>query len=118
MKIVSIIGSPRGMKGNTGNLLGEVLKGAKSAGAVCEVIALRGNSVKPCLGCDRCHKKGRCPQDDEFESIKEKMLAADGIILATPNYIFHVSAQLKMFIDRCSSLIHCMSSRANTGRAW
>ena len=115
MKIVSIIGSPRGMKGNTGNLLGEVLKGAKSAGAVCEVIALRGNSVKPCLGCDRCHKKGRCPQDDEFESIKKKMLAADGIILATPNYIFHVSAQLKMFIDRCSSFIHCMSLEGKYG---
>lgn len=109
MNIVSIIGSPHGEKGNTGRLLGEVLKGAESQGARCEIIALRGDSVKPCLGCDQCHKKGRCPQDDEFESIKEKMLAADGIILATPNYIFHVSAQLKVFIDRCSSLIHCMA---------
>jgi len=109
MKIVSILGSPHGEKGNTGRLLGEVLKGAESQGAMCEIITLRGDSVKPCLGCDQCHKKGRCPQDDEFESIKEKMLAADGIILATPNYIFHVSAQLKVFIDRCSSLIHCMA---------
>ncbi|MBP8986061.1 MAG: flavodoxin family protein [Syntrophobacterales bacterium] len=115
MKIVSIIGSPHGMRGNTGKLLGEVVKGAKSAGAVCEVIALRGDSVKPCLGCDRCHKKGRCPQKDEFESIKEKLFAADGIILATPNYIFHVSAQLKMFIDRCSSLIHCMALEGKYG---
>jgi len=37
------------------------------------------------------------------------MIAAGGIILATPNYIFNVSGQLKVFIDRCSSLIHCMA---------
>ncbi len=39
MKIVSIIGSPHGEKGNTGNLLGEVLKGAESKGVECEIIA-------------------------------------------------------------------------------
>lgn len=115
MKILSIIGSPHGEKGNTGRLLGEVLKGAESQGAKCEIIALRGNTVKPCLGCDQCHKKGRCSQNDEFESIKEKMLAADGITLATPNHIFHVSGQLKVFIDRCSSLIHCMALRGKYG---
>lgn len=115
MKILSIIGTPHGEKGNTGTLLGEVLKGAESQGAKCETIILRGDSIKPCLGCDQCHKKGRCPQNDEFESIKEKMLEADGIILATPNYIFHVSGQLKMFIDRCSSLIHCMALEGKYG---
>jgi len=115
MKIVSIIGSPHGEKGNTGKLLGEVLKGAESEGAACETSILRGDSVKPCLGCDQCHKQGRCHQKDEFESIKEKMLAADGIILATPNYIFNVSGQLKVFIDRCSSLIHCMALEGKYG---
>lgn len=115
MKIVSILGSPHRERGNTGKLLGEVVKGAESMGANCEIIALRRNAVNPCLGCDRCHKEGRCPQNDEFESIKEKMCAADGIILATPNYIFHVSAQLKMFIDRCSSLIHCMALEGKYG---
>ncbi len=115
MKIVSIIGSPHGEKGNTGKLLGEVLKGAEREGAACETIVLRGNSVKPCMGCDQCHKKGHCPQKDEFESIKEKMLAADGVILATPNYIFQVSGQLKVFLDRCSSLIHCMALEGKYG---
>lgn len=115
MKILSIVGSPHGEKGNTGKLLGEVLKGAESEGAECETIVLKGDSIKPCLGCDLCHKNGRCHLKDDFEPIKEKMLAADGIILATPNYIFHVSGQLKLFIDRCSSLIHCMALEGKYG---
>lgn len=115
MKILSIIGSPHGEKGNTGKLLGEVLKGAESEGAECETIVLKGDSIKPCLGCDLCHKNGRCHLKDGFEPIKEKMLAADGIILATPNYIFHVSGQLKVFIDRCSTLIHCMALEGKYG---
>ncbi|WP_303701330.1 flavodoxin family protein [Flexistipes sinusarabici] len=115
MKILSIIGSPHGEKGNTGKLIGEVLKGAESEGAECETIVLKGDSIKPCLGCDLCHKNGRCHLKDDFEPIKEKVLAADGIILASPNYIFHVSGQLKVFIDRCSSLIHCMALEGKYG---
>lgn len=109
MDIVSLLASPSGEKGNTGQLLAEVHKGAQTLGAVCETICLRGNSVKPCLGCNQCHKKGYCNQKDDFESIKQKLLAADGLVLATPNYIFQVSGQLKVFMDRCASLIHCMA---------
>ncbi|MBP8646122.1 MAG: flavodoxin family protein [Syntrophobacteraceae bacterium] len=115
MKVISILGSPNGEKGNTGMLLEEVLKGAKSLGAVCETVSLRGDSLKPCLGCNQCHKKGICHQKDDFESIKGKVLAADGLILATPNYISHVSAQLKVFLDRCAGLIHCMSLEGKYG---
>jgi len=35
------------------------------------------------------------------------MLTADGIILATPNYVFNVSAHMKAFLDRCGLLMHC-----------
>ena len=115
MKIVSILGSPNGEKGNTGLLLDEVLKGAKSLDAVYETIALRGDSVRPCRGCNQCHKRGFCHQKDEFESIKEKMLSADGLILATPNYISHVSGQLKVFLDRCAGLVHCMALEGKYG---
>lgn len=115
MNIVSILGSPNGGKGNTGMLLEEVLKGAKSVGAVCETVSLRGDSLKPCRGCNQCHKKGICRQKDDFESIKGKVLAADGLVLATPNYISHVSAQLKVFLDRCAGLIHCMSLEGKYG---
>jgi multimeric flavodoxin WrbA len=37
------------------------------------------------------------------------MIAADGIVFATPNYIASVSAQLKALLDRCFSMMHCQA---------
>ncbi|MDD2851906.1 MAG: flavodoxin family protein [Desulfuromonadaceae bacterium] len=109
MKILAIIASPRGMKGNTGRLLDEVLAGVKSSGAETEVLSLKDLDVKPCVACDICHKTGVCNIDDDYETIKTKLLACDGFILASPNYIFSVSAQMKALFDRCNGLIHCMA---------
>lgn len=67
MKIISIVGSPRGTKGNTARLLNEVIKGAENMGAQNETIFLCGDSVLSCLGCDKCHVKGKCIQKDKFE---------------------------------------------------
>lgn len=59
MKIVSLVGSPHGKKGNTARLL--------------------------------------------------------GLVLASPNYIFSVSAQLKAFMDRCCGVIHLMEFEGKYG---
>ncbi|OGU13170.1 MAG: NADPH-dependent FMN reductase [Geobacteraceae bacterium GWC2_53_11] len=109
MKIIAIMGSPRGMQGNTGRLLEEVLAGVEEAGAETEILSLKSLNVQPCVACDICHKTGGCNIRDDFESIKEKLLACDGFILASPNYIFSVSAQMKALFDRCNGLIHCMA---------
>jgi len=108
MRIISVLASPHGLKGNTAVLLRHVLDGAKAEGAQTEIIVLKGDTVLPCRACDTCHKKGRCVQKDDFESMKETIMAADGLVLASPNYIFNVSAQLKAFMDRCCGAIHCM----------
>lgn len=115
MKIVSLVGSPRGAKGNTARLLKIVLSGAENEGAQTETIFLPGNTVLPCKACDTCHKKGKCAQKDEFESIKNRILRADGLVLASPNYIFSVSAQMKAFMDRCCGVIHCMAFEGRYG---
>ena len=115
MKIVAIIGSPRGTKGNTGVLLNLVLEGARGLGASTDVIALKGSEIRPCRGCDVCHKIGVCPQKDSFNAIKAKVMEADGLVLASPNYIFHVSAQLKAFIDRCCGVVHCLDFEGKYG---
>ena len=117
MKIVCLLGSPHGRKGNTARLLEEVLRGAAQRGAAAETIVLAGRSVRPCRACDRCHVEGRCPQKDDFAAIAEKILAADGLIMASPNYINHVSAQLKAFIDRCCGVIHCLGFEGRYGAA-
>jgi multimeric flavodoxin WrbA len=115
MKIISLIGSYHGLKGSTAKLLEKVVQGAETLGATNENIVLKGDSVLPCMGCDHCHRKGVCIQKDEFESIKEKIHAADGLILASPNYIFSVSAQLKAFMDRCCGIVHCLGFEGKYG---
>jgi len=109
MKILAIIASPRGMQGNTGRLLEEVLSGVTAAGAETEILSLKELKVLPCVACDLCHKTGVCKVDDDYEAIKDKLLACDGFILASPNYIFSVTAQMKALFDRCNGLIHCMA---------
>lgn len=115
MKIINLVGSPHGAKGNTARLLQIISEGAELLGASIENIFLTGKNVLPCLGCDICHKKGKCVQHDEFESIKQRILNADGLILASPNYIFNVSAQMKAFMDRCCEVVHCMSFEGKYG---
>jgi len=109
MKLVAILGSPHGMQGNTGILLDGVLQAVRAEGAEVEVFSLDKLDVKPCLGCDACHISGECAIDDDFERIRGAFEAADGLILASPNYIVSVSAQLKALLDRCSPLLHLQS---------
>lgn len=115
MKIVAIIGSPRGMQGNTGCLLEEVLAGVREAGAEVEVVPLAPLKLHPCTACDRCHVTGVCPLKDDYEPLKARLLASDGFILASPNYIFSVTAQMKALFDRMNGLIHCMALEGKYG---
>jgi multimeric flavodoxin WrbA len=117
MKITALVGSPRGMKGATGRLMEIVLEGARKQGAAVEVFTIKGQEVKPCRACDVCHKEGTCPQTDSFAAIKESMDRADGIVLACPNYIFHVTAQLKAFLDRCGGTLHLQAFEGKYGAA-
>ncbi|HBG08043.1 MAG: NADPH-dependent FMN reductase [Geobacteraceae bacterium GWC2_58_44] len=106
MKIVAINGSPRGMGGTTGRLLEEVLAGAAESGAEVEIVSLSETPIKPCVACDACHRVGICSIKDEYETIKDKLVAADAFVFASPNYIFSVTAQMKCFFDRCNGLAH------------
>lgn len=115
MKILAILGSPHGMKGNTARLLEEVAAGAMEIGAEVETLSLARLTVKPCIGCDHCHRLGRCSIDDDFEAIKENLAGCDGFVIASPNYIFSVSAQMKAFMDRCCGVIHCLALEGKYG---
>lgn len=117
MNILAIIGSPRGMRGNTGRLLEEVLSGVAESGCTVELVSLTDTRILPCVSCDACHKVGVCPVKDDFEGIKARLLACDGFILASPNYIFSVSAQMKALFDRCGGLIHLQSLEGKYGVA-
>ena len=110
-------GQPQGYEGRDGQSDETRPAGAEEAGASIEVFAIKGQEVKPCKACDTCHKVGSCPQKDSFGAIKKAIDEADGIILATPNYISHVSAQLKTFIDRCCGAVHLQGFEGKYGAA-
>jgi multimeric flavodoxin WrbA len=115
MKILAIMGSPHGMKGNTGRLLEEVLVGVEQRDGDVELVNLVQEKVLPCLSCDVCHETGTCPINDDFEMIKARLLACDGFILASPNYIHSVTAQMKALFDRCVGIIHCIALEGKYG---
>ena len=66
-----------------------------------EKVVLSELSVAPCKGCGACEKLGRCIQEDDFQNLSQKILAADVLILASPVYSLSVCAQAKALIDRC-----------------
>jgi len=47
-----------------------------------------------------------CPLKDDRNKLIAFMNEADGIILASPNYAFQVSASMKNFLDRCAFYYH------------
>jgi multimeric flavodoxin WrbA len=67
-----------------------------------EYLWLKDAGLADCKGCTVCFLKGeqRCPLKDGRAEIEQKMLAADGVIFASPNYASNVSGLMKTFIDR------------------
>jgi multimeric flavodoxin WrbA len=100
--ILIVNGSPR-KKGNSATLAQQVALGAQVAGAQVETVFLHGLDIHPCNACDVCLKTGgpACVIDDDMQALYPKLLEADVIVLASPIYWFTVSAQTKLFMDRC-----------------
>ena len=104
--VVAVAGSPHQAVGNT-TMMVEMMRPTLAAeGFDLEVVQLSANHIEYCTGCGHCMEKGRCWIPDDHAKIADKLLAADGIILASPVYFFHVTAQMKTFIDRSLALGH------------
>jgi multimeric flavodoxin WrbA len=85
----------------------EMLRPALTAeGLSLEVINLCELDIDYCIGCGVCLEKGRCWIRDDHAGIVERLLAADGIVLASPVYFLHVTAQMKTFMDRSLAFAH------------
>jgi multimeric flavodoxin WrbA len=107
MKIVAITSSPKGKKSNTLRLVNAAADAARGLGADVEYIDIARHKLKYCQACNTCFNKGVCPRKDDFNKVLGKMLAADGFILSSPNYIEEVSGQMKVFMDRHCDIVHC-----------
>lgn len=103
MRILAINGSHRPGKG-TAALLQAALDTAAKKGADVELVELARLDVGYCIGCNACLAKPCCTLHDDMDGLVEKMKAADGIILGSPDYFANVSARMKAFIDRTRPL--------------
>jgi len=103
LKILGIMGSPR-IRGNTDLLLDEALRGAREQQAEVEKIVVDKLKIAPCREYYGCLKDGNCVIRDDMDEIYSKLLAADGIIVASPMFFYGLSAQIKALIDRCQAL--------------
>ena len=113
MKVLVLIGSIR-RNGNTDQVTGLIKEHLeKEARAIqteleIETIYLGQENLEFCRGCRICFDRGEehCPARGDILAIKAKMLAADGILLASPVYVDDVSGLTKTFIDRLCHLCH------------
>ena len=104
-QVLVILGSPR-RTGNSSTLAARISRGAKSAGAEVETVFLQDLEISPCRGCDTCQKhdsKG-CATEDDMQEIYPKLIKAAAWVIASPVYWFTMSAQTKIFMDRCYAL--------------
>ena len=69
-----------------------------------ETLVLRDLKMSPCLEIYGCKKTGRCVIHDDFQKVHDRLLAAEGIMLASPIFFYTVSAHTKILMDRCQSL--------------
>ena len=73
-----------------------------------EMVMLSDYRLETCHGCIQCFMQGEefCPFQDDRDALIEKMVASDGVVFATPNYSFQVSAIMKQFLDRLGFFFH------------
>lgn len=103
MKILAINGSHRAGK-STAALLEAALEEARSAGAETELVELSQCNIEFCIGCNKCLSSKTCTIDDDMTGLFDKLRAADGIILGSPDYFSNATARMVNFIDRTRSL--------------
>jgi len=106
-RVTAFVGTPR--KKSTYKAVRQFLDNLKSIGEVeGEIVALSDHRLGACGGCKLCFSKGEgfCPVKDDRDVLIEKMMASDGVVFASPNYSFQVSALMKMFLDRLGFVFH------------
>lgn len=106
-KVTAFVGSAR--KKHTYDAARQFLDKLRSLGEVeSEIVVLSDYRVGTCIGCKVCFAKGEeaCPLKDDRDLLIEKMMSSDGVVFATPNYSFDVSALMKIFLDRLGFVFH------------
>lgn len=100
-RLLILNGSP--IRGSNVDVISkEIAKGAAENGWTSETIYLNDYVIKPCQSCGVRDDDDICIFHDDIYPVYEKFSNCDAVIAASPIYFDSVSAQLKLFIDRCN----------------
>jgi multimeric flavodoxin WrbA len=69
-----------------------------------EEVVLRDLKISPCLEIYGCQQAGECAIKDDFQKVRDLILNARGLILASPIFFYSVSSHTKILMDRFQSL--------------
>ena len=106
-KVTAFVGSGRNK--NTYSAVEQFLANLQTLGDVdYEIVILSDYRLEFCRGCRVCFDKGEefCPLKDDLGVLVDKIKVSDGVVFATPNYMFHMSGIMKTFLDRFGYLGH------------
>ena len=104
-KVIGIMGSPR-KEGNTAKILRNISDKAPD-GIQMETVNLTEYQINCCTGCCSCQNNSNdfiCSQNDDANLLLKKIIKADAVLYATPLYGHNFSGQMKVFLDRHTSL--------------
>jgi multimeric flavodoxin WrbA len=109
MKKVAVFVGSAHKGGATYRAARQFLENLESFGGIHgEIVVLSDYNLGVCRGCKVCFERGeeRCPLKDDRDVLIDKMAGSDGVVFASPNYSFQVSAILKIFLDRLGFMGH------------
>jgi multimeric flavodoxin WrbA len=109
MKVVTAFVASSRKNGLTFSATRQFLDNLQSFGDVSGAITfLNQYNLGVCRGCKLCFEKGeeRCPHKDDRDKLIKKMMDSDGVVFASPNYSFQVSAIMKTLLDRLGFVFH------------
>lgn len=106
MNIVAINGSGR-KYGNGYHILNTCLESFNKDSNTTELIQLSDLNIQSCKSCYSCKNNGnQCIIEDDMTTISKKILKSDLLILSSPVYMWQISAQTKLFMERLYPFFH------------
>ncbi len=113
-KVIILNGSPH-PNGCTATALKEMVKVFEKEGVGTEVIQVGGKDIRGCMSCSQCRELGRCVIDDLVNEVRDKFLAADGMVIASPVYYGSPNGTLLCLLDRLFFSLEGVSKHMKVG---
>ena len=106
-RVIALVGSAR--RGHTHEAARRFLDHLRELGDIePEIVALSDYRLESCRGRKLCFERGEeaCPLHDDRDKLIEKLLTSDGVVFASPSYMFQVSGVMKTLFDRLAFFGH------------